>query len=222
MVVPFIIAKTDTHWDYLLKEMQWLAADFSGERKRHRAASKKLSSANPTARRRRRAAAVATIAGGRSQAAQIGGADGQFHHEKVVAKNRKGGDLPAKAESGTGAPHGHEPAAGAARPTDGTVHRVYEYVRIIMMMRRMGIMMIPQTDDDDDDVERIERALRQEERQRRAHTVGRDYARLWRQQEQKQQDDDTQQQTTTTKTTLLLFVRRKHRRVGFGCDVFVG
>lgn len=42
VVAPHVVEKTDTHWDYLLKEMQWLAADFSAERKRHAAASKKL------------------------------------------------------------------------------------------------------------------------------------------------------------------------------------
>lgn len=32
----------DTHWNFLLKEMQWLSADFTAERKRHVAASKKM------------------------------------------------------------------------------------------------------------------------------------------------------------------------------------
>lgn len=41
-VVPVIAGKTDTHWDFLLKEMQWLAADFQAERKRHAGLSKKL------------------------------------------------------------------------------------------------------------------------------------------------------------------------------------
>jgi hypothetical protein len=50
-----LIAKerTDTHHDFLLKEMQWLAADFAAERKRHRAASRKL--ANSVAQHRRSA-----------------------------------------------------------------------------------------------------------------------------------------------------------------------
>ena len=34
--------KTDTHWDFLLKEMKWLAADFQAERKRHLGFSKKM------------------------------------------------------------------------------------------------------------------------------------------------------------------------------------
>ncbi len=34
--------KIDTHWDYLLKEMKWLAADFQAERKRHVGFSKKM------------------------------------------------------------------------------------------------------------------------------------------------------------------------------------
>ena len=37
-----VVKKTDTHFDFLLKEMQWLAADFTAERKRHRTASRKL------------------------------------------------------------------------------------------------------------------------------------------------------------------------------------
>lgn len=38
--VPFD-AKTDTHWDFLMKEMMWLAADFQGERKRQHGLAKK-------------------------------------------------------------------------------------------------------------------------------------------------------------------------------------
>lgn len=42
--VPYA-EKTDTHQDFLLKEMQWLAADFSGERKRHLSMRRKLAAA---------------------------------------------------------------------------------------------------------------------------------------------------------------------------------
>ena len=35
--------RSDTHWDFLLKEMKWLAADFQVERKRHLGFSKKMS-----------------------------------------------------------------------------------------------------------------------------------------------------------------------------------
>jgi HSA len=35
-------AKTDTHFDYLLKEMQWLSTDFGSERKRHDASRRKI------------------------------------------------------------------------------------------------------------------------------------------------------------------------------------
>jgi E1A-binding protein p400 len=42
--VPIVSERTkDTHWSYLLKEMQWLSADFVAERKRHKALQKKLS-----------------------------------------------------------------------------------------------------------------------------------------------------------------------------------
>ena len=34
-------AKIDTHWDFLMKEMMWLGADFMGERKRQHALAKK-------------------------------------------------------------------------------------------------------------------------------------------------------------------------------------
>jgi HSA len=44
-VVPIVMEKSDTHWDYLLKEMQWLAADFMAERKRHVAGAKKCAAA---------------------------------------------------------------------------------------------------------------------------------------------------------------------------------
>lgn len=39
--IPFT-PKSDTHWDFLLKEMAWLAADFASERKRQLASGKKL------------------------------------------------------------------------------------------------------------------------------------------------------------------------------------
>ena len=44
VVVP-TIKKTDTHRDFVLKELQWLAADFTAERQRHTAASRKLATA---------------------------------------------------------------------------------------------------------------------------------------------------------------------------------
>jgi hypothetical protein len=34
--------RSDTHWDFLLKEMKWLAADFQAERKRHLGFAKKM------------------------------------------------------------------------------------------------------------------------------------------------------------------------------------
>ncbi len=43
--VVMTVEKTDTHWDYLIKEMQWLAADFTAERKRHKAGRKKIANA---------------------------------------------------------------------------------------------------------------------------------------------------------------------------------
>ena len=33
--LPPVAEKTDVHWDFLCKEMQWLATDFMAERKRH-------------------------------------------------------------------------------------------------------------------------------------------------------------------------------------------
>ena len=43
VVVPdSVIHKIDTHWDYVLKEMQWLATDFQAERKRHQSRRKKV------------------------------------------------------------------------------------------------------------------------------------------------------------------------------------
>ena len=41
VVVPYA-DKTDTHTDFLLKEMQWLSADFASERKRHHSLRRKL------------------------------------------------------------------------------------------------------------------------------------------------------------------------------------
>ena len=40
-----ILPKTDTHWDYTLKEMMWLSADFQAERKRQLSQAKKLANA---------------------------------------------------------------------------------------------------------------------------------------------------------------------------------
>ena len=40
-IVP-ILAKADTHWDFCMKEMMWLAADFLSERKRQLTMAKKL------------------------------------------------------------------------------------------------------------------------------------------------------------------------------------
>lgn len=37
-----VILKTDTHWDFCMKEMMWLAADFQSERKRQLTMGKKL------------------------------------------------------------------------------------------------------------------------------------------------------------------------------------
>jgi hypothetical protein len=37
-----IVVKTDTHWDFCMKEMMWLAADFQSERKRQLTMGKKL------------------------------------------------------------------------------------------------------------------------------------------------------------------------------------
>ena len=41
-MAPPIILKTDTHWDFCMKEMMWLAADFQSERKRQITTGKKL------------------------------------------------------------------------------------------------------------------------------------------------------------------------------------
>lgn len=40
-LVPLPPPKTDTHWDFVMKEMMWLAADFMGERKRQHTFAKK-------------------------------------------------------------------------------------------------------------------------------------------------------------------------------------
>ena len=44
MLVPQLDKTIDTHHDYLLKELQWLAADFSSERARHASRRKQLAS----------------------------------------------------------------------------------------------------------------------------------------------------------------------------------
>ncbi|OEU20173.1 SNF2_N-domain-containing protein, partial [Fragilariopsis cylindrus CCMP1102] len=41
MIIPYV-PKTDVHWDFVMKEMMWLGADFKSERKRQIAAAKKL------------------------------------------------------------------------------------------------------------------------------------------------------------------------------------
>ena len=40
-LIPYA-AKTDTHWDFLMKEMKWLGADFTAERKRQSSLAKKI------------------------------------------------------------------------------------------------------------------------------------------------------------------------------------
>ncbi len=40
-LIPFI-PKFDTHWDFVMKEMMWLGADFQGERKRQVSLAKKM------------------------------------------------------------------------------------------------------------------------------------------------------------------------------------
>jgi hypothetical protein len=40
-LIPFV-PKTDTHWDFLMKEMMWLGADFQGERRRQVSLAKKM------------------------------------------------------------------------------------------------------------------------------------------------------------------------------------
>lgn len=41
-----------SHWDYLLEEMQWMAADFAQERRWKEAAAKKVDARNEKVRRR--------------------------------------------------------------------------------------------------------------------------------------------------------------------------
>ena len=36
------VPKTDTHWDFVMKEMMWLGADFQGERKRQVSLARKM------------------------------------------------------------------------------------------------------------------------------------------------------------------------------------
>eukprot|EP00601_Ochromonadales_sp_CCMP2298_P025528 CAMPEP_0173281656 /NCGR_PEP_ID=MMETSP1143-20121109/6362_1 /TAXON_ID=483371 /ORGANISM="non described non described, Strain CCMP2298" /LENGTH=244 /DNA_ID=CAMNT_0014219093 /DNA_START=63 /DNA_END=794 /DNA_ORIENTATION=- len=43
--VQSILTKKDTHWDFVMKEMSWLANDFQKERLRHKANAKKLTKA---------------------------------------------------------------------------------------------------------------------------------------------------------------------------------
>lgn len=43
-LIPYT-PKSDTHWDFMMKEMAWLGADFAAERKRQLASGKKLASA---------------------------------------------------------------------------------------------------------------------------------------------------------------------------------
>jgi hypothetical protein len=40
-LIPYT-PKADTHWDFVMKEMMWLGADFQGERKRQHGLAKKL------------------------------------------------------------------------------------------------------------------------------------------------------------------------------------
>ncbi|KAL3920242.1 MAG: hypothetical protein SGILL_003359 [Bacillariaceae sp.] len=42
-MIPYL-AKTDTHWDFVMKEMMWLGADFQAERKRQFSLAKKCAS----------------------------------------------------------------------------------------------------------------------------------------------------------------------------------
>ena len=39
---PIVSKTTDTHWDFMMKEMMWLATDFTSERKRQHTAGKKI------------------------------------------------------------------------------------------------------------------------------------------------------------------------------------
>lgn len=43
-LIPYSPKTTDTHWDFVMKEMMWLGADFQGERKRQVSLAKKLAS----------------------------------------------------------------------------------------------------------------------------------------------------------------------------------
>lgn len=43
-LIPYSPKTTDTHWDFVMKEMMWLGADFQGERKRQASSAKKLAS----------------------------------------------------------------------------------------------------------------------------------------------------------------------------------
>ena len=43
-LIPYTPKTTDTHWDFVMKEMMWLGADFQGERKRQMSSAKKLAS----------------------------------------------------------------------------------------------------------------------------------------------------------------------------------
>jgi HSA len=40
-LIPYV-PKTDTHWDFVMKEMMWLGADFQGERKRQVSLARKI------------------------------------------------------------------------------------------------------------------------------------------------------------------------------------
>lgn len=42
-LIPYV-PKADTHWDFVMKEMMWLGADFQGERKRQVALARKMAS----------------------------------------------------------------------------------------------------------------------------------------------------------------------------------
>ena len=43
-LIPYTPKTIDTHWDFVMKEMMWLGADFQGERKRQISSAKKLAS----------------------------------------------------------------------------------------------------------------------------------------------------------------------------------
>jgi HSA len=161
-VVPVVVTKIDTHWDYLLKEMQWLAADFISERKRHVAGAKKW------------ALSAAT------------------HHEGAAAREARALQAARQQQRKVAARLGRACLKQYWGPVQRVVtyqqkvsydqfrqqQMNQQLVRLVQQTEQYTALLANTDDAAENPMDRIESALAQTELRRGKHRV-QDYARLW-------------------------------------------